>query len=254
MPGAVDALVTAAGRLKPAEAQRYGTDIKALVRIGDATLLDILIRALRQTSQIGRIVIVGPSAARAGVDADLWVDERESGEENVFAALRSARSERAVFAASDLPFVDAASIERLIELVPADADAAYPICSRDEFERAFPGARSSFARLRDGEWTGASVFVVRPEFALRNERLLRRAFGARKSLLALAALLGPSLALQYALNQLHVADIVRRAEQLMQGSIVALRDAAPGLAMDCDEAADFEYAMACVSRRASQSA
>ena len=254
MTGSFDALVTAAGRLKPAEAQRYGTDIKALVRIGGATLLEILISALRQTPQIGRIVVVGPSAARAGAGADVWIDERESGEENVFAALRSARTERAVFAASDLPFAKAASIERLIELMPVSADAAYPIFSREEFEGAFPGARSSFARLRDGEWTGASVFVVRPEFALRNERLLRRAFGERKNLLALAGLLGPSLALRYAFNQLHVRDIVKRAEQLMRGSIVALRDADPGLAMDCDEAADFEYAMAQASGRERQRA
>lgn len=249
-----DALVTAAGRLGPADAERFGADIKALVRIGGATLLETLIGALRRVSQIERIIVVGPAAAQKATDADVWINEQATGEENVFAALRSARSERAIFAASDLPFVSAASIEQLIAQVPASADAAYPIFTRAEFEEAFPGARSSFARLADGQWTGGSVFLLSPAFALRNERVLRRAFAARKNLVALAALLGPGLALRYARNQLRVADIVARAQGLMRGSIVAVRGADPALAMDCDEAADFEYAMARAAGRVDSAA
>ena len=244
MPETFDALITAAGRLTPAEAARFGADIKALVRIGDMTLLEILTGALRRVPQIARLVVVGPAAARAGADADVWINEGPSGEENVFAALRSARSERALFAASDLPFIGPASLEDLIARAPAGADAAYPIFTREEFERAFPGARSSYARLADAEWTGSSVLLLRPAFALRNERLIRRVFAARKSLAALAALLGPVLALRYARNQLRVADVLARAERLTGGSIIAVRGAGPELAMDCDQSADFEYAMA----------
>ena len=242
MPIELDALVTAAGRLGPADAQRFGTDIKALVRIGGSTLLQILIAALRGVRQIGRIVVVGPASARENADVDEWIDEQATGEDNVFAALHAARSDGAVFAASDLPYVRAESIKDLIDKVPVNADAAYPIFAREEFERAFPGARSSYARLADGEWTGGSVFLLKPAFALRNERLLRRAFGARKNLVLLAGLLGPVLALRYARNQLRVGDIVARAEAQTHGSIVAVRDADPALAMDCDEAGDFEYA------------
>ncbi len=239
----LNAVITAAGRLGPEDAQRYGSDIKALVRIGGRSLLAIVIEALRGVPEIGRVTVVGPRTAQAcGAAADRWIDEQASGEENVLAALRDAGDERVVFCASDMPFVRSASIAGLLAASPPSADCVYPIFTREEFEAAYPGARSSFARLSDGQWTGGSALVVNAGAFLRNEQLVRKAFGARKSLVAMASLLGPQLALRYAANKAGVADVKARIERLTRGSLVALRGADPALAMDCDEAADFEYA------------
>jgi hypothetical protein len=241
----LNAAVTAAGRLGPEAAQRYGTDIKALVRIGGQTLLATLVAALRGVPEIGRITVVGPAAARDfGATVDTWLDERETGEENVLAALRGAGGGRLVVCASDLPFVTARAVEDLVARTPSTADCAYPIFTREEFSAAFPGGRSSFARLADGEWTGGSVLVLDADAVLHNEKLLRRAFAARKNLVTLAALLGPALALRYATGRLRVSDVQERINALTHGSIMAIRGADPALAMDCDELRDFEYAQA----------
>lgn len=244
-----NAAVTAAGRLGPEAAQRYGTDIKALVRIGGRTLLATLVAALRGVPAIGRITVVGPAAAReCGATVDTWLDERETGEENVLAALRGAGGGRLVVCASDLPFVTAHGVQDLLARTPSTADCAYPIFAREEFSAAFPGGRSSFARLADGEWTGGSVLVLNGDLVLRHERLLRRAFAARKNLMTLVALLGPSLALRYVTGRLRVDDVQARIGALTGGSIAAIRGADPALAMDCDEPQDFEYAQARVDR------
>jgi len=241
----LNAAVTAAGRLGPDAAARYGTDIKALVRIGGRTLLATLVAALRGVPDIGRIVVVGPASAYDfGGTVDTWIDERETGEDNVLAALRGAGGGRLVVCASDLPFVTAHAVVDLVARTPPAADCGYPIFNRQEFAAAFPGGRSSFARLADGEWTGGSVLVLNADLMLQKEKLLRRAFAARKSLLALAALLGPALALRYATGQIRVADVQARIDALTGGSVVALRGADPALAMDCDELEDFEYAQA----------
>jgi len=87
----ISAVIAAAGRLEPAQAREYATDIKALARIGGKTLLATLVDALRGVPEIGRISVVGPRAVReGGLAVDEWSDERASGEENVIAALRSA--------------------------------------------------------------------------------------------------------------------------------------------------------------------
>src|SRR5579863_9507592 len=184
MHGAFDAVVTAGGRLSKAGAQRFGTDVKALVRVDGRTLLDVVVRALRGTHAIRRIIAVGPVSARAASEADLWIDEFPTGEQNLLAGLRAATTERVVLSASDLPFVNAASYEQLVELTPPDAGVCYPIFTRAAFLRAYPGGRASFATLADGQWTGGSAFVVQRSPLLRNERRIAGGFAARKSLVA----------------------------------------------------------------------
>jgi len=239
----ISAVIAAAGRLEPGLARAYGTDIKALARIGGRTLLGTLVDALRAVPEVGRITVVGPRAVQDGTLAvDAWLDERESGEENVIAALRSAGGGRCLACAADLPFVTAGAIAGLLRLAAPGVQCAYPIFTRAEFLGAFPGARSSFATLADGEWTGGSALVLDADLMLRNEALIKRAFAARKSLLTLASLLGPALALRYATRRLTVDGVQARLSALIGGTGLAVRGADPALAMDCDEPADFEYA------------
>jgi hypothetical protein len=242
--GVLDALVTAGGRLPRDAAARFGTDVKAMVRIGGRTVLDRIVGALRGVAAIRRIVVVGPAAARCGLAGiDEWIDERPTGEENLLAALDARVGERVVLTASDLPFVSSASYADLIERA-GDSDAGYPIFGRDEFLRAYPSGRASFARLADGDYTGGSAFVLNRTPVLKARRLLERSFGARKSLSSLAALLGPSLVVRFALGRARVQDVERRASSLLGARVVAIRGADPALAMDCDEASDFDYALA----------
>jgi hypothetical protein len=241
----LDAAVTAGGRLTPAEAKTYGTDVKALVRVGGRALLDIVVSALRAIPSVARIVVVGPRSAQthaAGVDE--WIDELPSGEENLLAALRAGRTERIILSASDLPFVTAASYTDLLTRTNAEIDAGYPIYRREEFLRAYPGGRMKFARLADGEWTGGSAFVLNRAPFLKNAALLQRGFGARKSLTTLASLLGPALLLKFALGRARVADVESRASSLLRANVRAVYGADPALAMDCDNAGELAYARA----------
>lgn len=246
----IDAVVTAGGRLPPDLAERFGTDVKACVSIGGIAMLARTVNSLRGLSDVTRIIVVGPEAARGVANADEFIVERATGEENLLAALGAARGDRTVFCASDMPFVSTRALADLLERAPAGACAVYPIYSRDEFERAYPNGRSSFATLADGAWTGASAFVVQAKALLQRERIVTRAFGARKSLSSLAALFGPMLTLAYLRGALRVPDIEARASALFGAPVVALRGADPALALDCDDAADFDYAEALLARTA----
>jgi len=246
----LDAVVTAGGRLSPSEARAFGTDVKALVRVGDRTLLTIVVDALRNAPETARIVVVGPASARestAGVDR--WIDEYPTGEENLIAALQAATTERIVFSASDLPFVTPRAYSTFIASVGADVDAAYPIYRREEFLNAYPGGRSKFAQLADGDWTGGSAFVLNRAPLLRNLDALRRAFGARKSLFALASLLGAALLFKFAFRTLRVEDVERRASAVPGATVKAVTGADPALGMDCDDMSDLTYSHAAQAPR-----
>jgi GTP:adenosylcobinamide-phosphate guanylyltransferase len=247
----IDAVITAGGRLPDDLAARFGTDIKACAVVGGMTMLARTLAALRGVPGVERIALVGPDAIRGAANVDEFITELATGEENLLAALRAARGDRTLFCASDMPFVSSRALADLLERAPVEACAVYPIFTRDEFERSYPKGRSSFAMLADGAWTGGSAFVVRAQPLLQREHVLTRAFAARKSLPALAALFGPALMFSYLRGALRVADVEARASRLFHAPVVALRGADPALAADCDDAADFEYAEALFARMAS---
>lgn len=238
----LDAAITAGGRLLPADARRYGTDIKALVRVNGRPLLDIVVSAVRQVPLVARIVVVGPRAAQPFANGVAqWIDELATGEQNLLAALRATQTSRILISASDLPFVTSKSYIDLIEKTDASLDAGYPIFTKHEFLNAFPDVPTQYARLADDHWTGGSAFVVNREALLRNSAMLERGFGARKSLASLAALLGPKLLFNFMLGRVRVEDVESRVSSLLGARVKCVKGADPALAMDCDGPREFEY-------------
>ncbi len=239
----VDAVILAAGRFRHDEAARVGSELKALIRVGNTTPLQMILAAARRASSIRRIVVVGPSSIGTMVTgAELWLDERASGAENALAGLRASETRRTLLTASDLPFVTATHIDDFLSRVPDDADFAYPVYEREQFLAAFPGGRTKFAHIGDAHWTGGSLCVVTTELALAHEQLLVRCFAARRSQVAMASLLGLPILARHMLGRLSVEHVVQRLSQLTGGKAIAVLGASPALAMDCDSMLDVDYA------------
>ncbi len=90
----------------------------------------------------------------------------------------------------------------------------------------------------------ACAFVIRPEAAGPIRDFALRAFAARKSLVALARLLGAGLALRFALRRLRVEHVEDYACRELGLPVGAVRGCDPGLCYDVDTLADYEYACA----------
>ena len=241
----LDAVVLAAGRFPPTQARQAGVVIKALVDVDGATPFDVVVTALRASNSIERLIVVAPRELHGCTAAvDTWIAERATGEDNVLAGLASVKTERAILSASDLPFVEPAHVDDLLQRVPHDADFAYPVYERDEFLAAFPQGRTRFARVGRTQFTGGSMCVVNARLALAHEPLLRQGFAARKSQLAMASLLGFGGLVRFVSGRLGIGDVERRLGELTGGRAIAVRGAHPALAMDCDSAAEVEYARA----------
>ncbi len=86
----IDAILPAGGRIEGELARESATDIKALLMLDGATLLERAITALRGSPRINRIVVIGPphmSTHAAARDADIVLSEGDSGPENIFRGL-----------------------------------------------------------------------------------------------------------------------------------------------------------------------
>ncbi len=171
------------------------------------------------------------------------IDAAEDGGENVLRALAAWPGERFVYLTSDLPFASGAGIADLVRRSAGYAltmglagDAAY--------RARFPGAADHFVALGGERVVNACAFVIRPEAAGPIRDFALRAFAARKSLFALAALLGPGLSARFALRRLRVEHVEDYACRTLGLPVGAVRGCDPGLCYDVDSLAEYEYACA----------
>lgn len=239
------AVVTAGGRLEGTFAKATGHSVKALIPFKGTPMIMRVLEALASSGVVSETVVVGPVAHLEPHIAhpNRLLAEGDSGIENLTLGLEAVDAGEgfALFAASDLPYLCAESVRWLVDNAPEDADIVFPITDRARYETRFPKTPGTWTRLRDGELTGGSVFLMRPAAIVRNRALIEKAFQARKSQWEMVHLLGLRFALQFATGRLSVAEAVARATTLTGCRCAVLSDAHPHLACDLDTHEEWLY-------------
>jgi len=255
----VDAVLPAAGRIAGAFAAEAGAEVKALIRLGGATVLERTLATLRAAGGVGRIVVIAPREVQghpAARGADAVLEERDSGPSNILLGLEWLREagggalpERALVVTTDLPFLTPEVVNRFLASCRPEADLSVPLVRREEFEARFPGHAMQYVRLREGEWTMGCAFLVNPAVFLANRAHLERAFAARKSKLKMARLLGLSFILRFLARRLTVADIEARCLAMLGCTGGGITGSPPELAFDIDGPREYRYAAEQFARR-----
>jgi CTP:molybdopterin cytidylyltransferase MocA len=238
------AAITAGGRVEGELAATLGTQVKALARVGPATLLDAAVVAAREAGAT-RIAVIGGAEIRAYAPAnvDEIIDESADGRENIRRAIATGASDALLLLTSDLPFIDGPSLRDFLDRC-GEADVALPLARAQDYERAYPGAPPHITRIGKERFANGSAVFFAPQVAPRVLEVAGKLFEARKSLFRMATLLGPALLVRFALGALDVGHVEARAQSLLGIRARAIRNAAPGLCFDVDTADDYRYALA----------
>ena len=244
---AVDAVVLAGGPADPTLTRDALP--KAFAVIGESTMVERVLAALRGVPQIRRVAVVGPDPMPPAVAAVATLAVPAAGgildnlaaglcalEHNAPPGAASPGDVAAVLvAAADVPLLTAEAVAAFLrEAQRASADAAYAIVPREDVARAAPGVRKTFVRVADGEFTGGSLVLLRPGAFARARPVIERAVLARKRPWELARLLGIGTLLGLATGRLRIAALERRAETVagLRARAIVCRDA--GVALDVD--------------------
>lgn len=224
----MEALILAGGRTT-----KLPVSNKADLPIGDRLMVDYVIAALEAVPAIQRVTV-------AREQADSLVENLMLAAER----LSLHPDDHLLISNCDIPFLTPEAVSDFLSNCEPGYDVYYPIVSKESCERRFPGVQRTYARLREGTYTGGNVFLVRaaalPVLAAR----LQRVFQNRKSPLKLSRELGFDLTVYFVFSllfrQLSVSSLERRVAKRtgIRGKAVVSDYAEIGT--DIDDESDLE--------------
>lgn len=246
-----DAILPAGGQIDAEFAAKVGTDHKALIRLGERSILQNALESLQATGRFDRMVLIGSEEVTGSADAKLAthrVPERASGPDNIMAGLEALEKDggppkKVVLLTTDLPFLSGPVLEDFLDRSPQDLEIVVPICNKTAYQKVYPDSHSTYMTLKDESYTAGGAFLMEPEALRRAMPMINRLFANRKSKIGMARLLGPALLFKYLAKTITIDDVERKALSLLGIKGKALRDSAPELAYDIDDLEDYEDAL-----------
>lgn len=149
-----------------------------------------------------------------------------------------------VVSSADIPLITPEIVDRFVEeCLQTDHDIYYSVVERSVMEGRFPTSRRSYVHLREGDFAGGDMILVRPGAVMANRDLWRQVADARKSALSQARILGGLWpVLRLLARRMSLAEAERRASRALnvRGRAVVCRD--PEVGMDVDKPFQLEIA------------
>ena len=249
----VDAIIIGGGTISdPAFRAAAGVDCKSLISISGKPMIYWVAKALKETPGIGSVVAIGPQTLLETELIDVADHVLLEGEHEVVNLLRGMdaipESERALMVSGDTPLLTPEAVSDLIENAP-EADIVYPTVGKDAIMSQFPDRKWIYIKALEGEFTGSSTVMFKPDVFRQHQDTLKKVFDARRSVADLVKMWGIGFALKFALGQLSLKDAERRISEVLNVNGRAYISEYPELAFDVDKASDIALAEARLSER-----
>lgn len=246
-----DAILLAGGRALWLK-EYCGTDARCLAPLGGRRIIDHILKALRASGRIRRIVIATTPEAAEALRTSLPNDIRLCmGEDSLPAtalaavqALGEDATPMLLGICDDIPLLNAAALNDFLEQCERfpDKEIFYPIIPKEACLSRFPEAQRTYGRLTDGVFTGGNMMLLSRDMILRKQELGKQIFALRKSPLRLANWLGWSFILQALFHRLSVAAAEERFSKIMRTPGKAIITSYAEIGMDIDKLSDLRLA------------
>lgn len=232
-------------------AAEQGVSHKSLIELSGKSLLQRVVEAVRQAGA-ARIAVSCTDAEVARLARDLGAEvlaARSGPSASVDAGLAELGFPLVV-TTSDHAFLKGEWLTYFAGQTDERADVSIMLAHRTDVERAVPGARRTYLKFADGEWSGCNLFYLAKPDARKAVTVWQGIEADRKRPWRIVARLGLGTLLDYALGRLTLsAGIVRLGNRIgVEAQLVCAPD---GLAaVDIDKAEDLELAREMIHRHA----
>lgn len=246
-----DAIILAGGQSSGDLKKIAPYDNEALIIIGNYPMIYFVYKALRGSSHINRIVISGPVESLQSI----FVREENlhlvgGGENAVDSFAHGVEllkgmgiSERLLILPSDIPFITTEAIDDFIARAEAiDADFVYPVTTREVNEAKYPGVKRTYARLKDGIFTGGNLFIISSNIIERGMNIAKKLVERRKNPVAMARIFGPVLVWKFITRRLTIQAAEKRFFDIIGIKGKAVISPYAEVGVDVDKPSDLELA------------
>jgi GTP:adenosylcobinamide-phosphate guanylyltransferase len=246
----MDAIVTAGGIPQPGEPLYEYTQgkSKALLAIAGKPMIQWVLDALSGAKHIDRVVIIGlpPESGLACTKSLAYMPNQGDMVENIRSGVKKVlelnpQAQHVVVVSSDVPGAKPEMVDWVVETaLQTDDDFHYNVIRREVMEKRYPGSRRSYLKMKDGEYCGGDINVIRAMTVTADDALWKRIIAARKSAFKQASLVGFDLLLMVLFRRLTVAAAAQEGSRRMRVKARAVICPYAEIGMDVDKPHQFE--------------
>lgn len=240
-----DAIILAGGENTKQLSKYSSQPYEALIEIAGKPMVTFVAEALAASSQIRRILVVGPADALLACSFPAGTEIVQGGA-TIMDTIRLGMAalghkEKTLVATADIPLLTADSVRHFLDQCAVrEGDLYYPIVTREVNEKAYPGTRRTYVRFKEGTFTGGNLFLVNPAIVPQCMSIAEKIIANRKNPLKLCHILGWSFVVKFVFGWLRLPDVERRVSDLLgiRGSVI--QSPYPELGIDVDKPSDLE--------------
>ncbi|MEG6567470.1 nucleotidyltransferase family protein [Thermoanaerobacterium saccharolyticum] len=218
---------------------------KALIKIKDKYMISYVIDALRDSGKVDKIAVVGDREKLQCIDGiDILIDQGNSIIENVVKGIEPFKNDRRVLILTcDIPMLTKEAVIDFVEQSEAlNADLCYPIVKREDNERKFPDAKRTYAKIKEGTFTGGNIFYINPQIVDACIEAAKQFIAFRKKPWKLGQLLGFKILILFAFGRVTISQLERKVSELFNINAKAVISKYPEIGNDVDKDEDVEMA------------
>lgn len=219
---------------------------KALLKIKNKYMVEHVLDALHNVKCIGKIAIVGQKdklSEAVGHKVDYVVEGTDSIVENIIKSLEHFPGEKEMLVLTcDIPMITVEAIEHFIlESRESGADLCYSIVDKRVNDEKYPEVKRTYAKLREGQFTGGNVFYFNPEIKENIKDFAEQMLEYRKSPAKMAGVLGIGFLIRLALGILTINAVKKKLKKLIGVNAAAVISPYPEIGNDVDKESDIEF-------------
>ena len=114
----------------------------------------------------------------------------------------------------------------------------YPLVRKDDVLEQFPGSERTFVTVDRQQMTGGNCMLMAPGVVERNREIGQKLFDTRKSVAAMARVVGFVFVVRLATRRVRAVDVEAKMEELLGASCAAIYTRYASIGADIDKPVD----------------
>lgn len=223
-----------------------GVPHKALLKIGERSMIDYILEALKNTPQIKKIVLIGDrDIFKDYIDkVDLFLDDTHYFLNNLIKISENAELPYSVFVPIDVPLISSEIYEKTFSYCVKFCPDCYLyviVINKKDVDEKLPGTKRTYWKLKGGFFKMGNIFLIRKELYPKAIEFGKLLFDARKSPIKLASLFPLWFILKIIFRQATLKDCEKVVVDKIKLKGRAVPIPFPEIAVDVDKKSDYEF-------------